>query len=228
MSKDTVGNMSEWSGMLSDLFRQIKDGSIGLAQLQAFLEHRDPFGLGDIQSQLASWASFYKKHFNLELDVAIIKVPPQNPGFDLLIVVAKGLTLNKVYDECAKQFPCWRYENDLDKAIQTNDRDPKNGSYAVWVRNRVEADVENNNLSANKLKQHGTSGITLLERMLYELKSFTEIGKHLDIENVTLCTGSRCSGGGVPSAGWSSDGFRVGWCLPGYSYDSLRSRSVVS
>ncbi len=35
--------MSEWSGTLKDLFRQIDDGSITLEQTRAFAEHRNPF-----------------------------------------------------------------------------------------------------------------------------------------------------------------------------------------
>ena len=42
MKKKVVGSMSEWSGMLQDLFRQISDGSITKQQLQIFLERKDP------------------------------------------------------------------------------------------------------------------------------------------------------------------------------------------
>jgi len=44
--KNIVGSMSDWSGVLKDLFRQVNDGSITLAQTQAFVEHRNPFGDG--------------------------------------------------------------------------------------------------------------------------------------------------------------------------------------
>jgi hypothetical protein len=45
MKKKTrmVGDMSDWSGMLKDLFRQIQDGSKTKEMLQAFLENRNPF-----------------------------------------------------------------------------------------------------------------------------------------------------------------------------------------
>jgi hypothetical protein len=41
-------------------------------------------------------------------------------------------------------------------------------------------------LAARNIRGH-----YLLERLLYELKYFAETGKHLDIDNLTLCSGSR-------------------------------------
>jgi len=179
-----------------------------------------------VQQQLQQWDSFYKKHFNLVLgDVATTE---RQSGFDRLIVVASGLTLNQVYDECAKQFKCWRYADDLDSSVTTNDRDPKNGAYAIWLRDRQEADEENKNLSADQLATQQVKGITLTERMLYELKYHDETGKHLDIRNWTLCAGSRCSGGNVPSTGWSGVEFEVDWNHSVTHGGSLRARSVVS
>ncbi len=180
------------------------------------------------KAQLAFWENFYKKYFNLRVDFSSVKIPPKPAGFDRLIVVAQGLTRNQTYDVLAKHFPCWRYIEDLDATIPTNDRDPKNGAYAIWVRDRVEADEENKNLSANRLKGQNHQCITLLERMLYELKYWDETGQHLDIQNWTLCTGSRFSDGGVPVAGWSDGKFRIGWCYPDQADDDIRSRPVVS
>ncbi|MBI3337653.1 MAG: hypothetical protein HY005_03515 [Candidatus Staskawiczbacteria bacterium] len=178
------------------------------------------------QRQLQEWDSFYKKRFGLTIgDVA---VPDHQPGFDRLIVVANGLTLNRVYDACQKQFKCWRYKDDLDKDVATNDRDPANGTYAIWVRDRQEADEENKNLSADQLATRQVNGTTLMERMLYELKYFDETGNHLDIRSATLCSGSRDSGGDVPNAHWCDGEFGVGWGRSGRRDGGLRARSVVS
>ncbi len=43
MKREIVGSMSEWSGVLKDIFRQIGDGSLTMGHLQALLEHRNPF-----------------------------------------------------------------------------------------------------------------------------------------------------------------------------------------
>lgn len=91
-----------------------------------------------------------------------------------------------------------------------------------------EADPENANKSANQLEQKDQ--ITLRERLLFELEYFKKEGKHLDVDNWTLCAGSRDRDGDVPRVYWSSDyrNVRVDWCDPDYSDGGLRSRSAVS
>jgi len=142
--------------------------------------------------------------------------------------VLKGVTCNKVV-ACLRKLGVnvSTYVEDLDKDVSANDRDPnKTGSYAVAFRRTVEADDDNKSKSANDLVEAGHKGITLLERLLLELGYFLAIGQHLDVQNITLCTGSRDSGV-VPSVGWGG-GLRVSWCNPGDAYGFLRSRSVVS
>lgn len=178
MSSKMVGSASEWSGVLKDFFRQMDDGSITLAMVQSFLERRN----SSVSSILADWQAFYQAEFGIALDTAYIHIPERRKGFDRLIVVAAGLKIQQVYDRCKKLFPCWKYTNrDLDEAVPTNDRMPVNGSYAIWIRDRVEADEELKNLSANDLKRKNIPGTTLLERLLFELKYFRETGKHLDV-----------------------------------------------
>ena len=92
----------------------------------------------------------------------------------------------------------------------------------------MEAGKENENLSANKCKELNINGITLEERLLLELFYHWRTNKHLDINNVTLCTGSRDSGGGVPRVGWDVGKMDVRYYYSGHSLDSLRSRSAVS
>ena len=180
------------------------------------------------------WAAFYAKHFPQELANAggaeslyAVTIPSVRKGFTRLIVVLKGLTLNGVYAACEKHFPCWRYTDNLDASVTTSDRGPTT-TYAVWVREQVEADKKFANKSANDLVAEHHTGITLLERMLYELKVFDGNGGHLDLRNVTLCTGSRYADGSVPDASWNDGEFRVYWTAPRRPYPSLRSRAVLS
>ncbi len=191
--------------------------------LQTIIDGKD----FDISSTLSKWHAFYRKFFGIELELSGIKIPECKPGFNRVLVIAKGLTLNQVYDVLAEQFPCWRCVDDLDKGVPKNDR-TTNQTYAIRVRDRVEADEELKNLSADQLKEKGVVGITLLERMIFELKYWDETAKHLDINNWTLCAGSRGSVGRVPRAGWHGGGFRVGWCRSGGCGGFVRSRSVVS
>lgn len=240
MAREKSGFLSAL-GVLFQLFKSVVDDVLAaggndddLRRIQADPELRKQIvklimsAGNSTQAQLQAWKKFYAKYFGLDLDLSSIKIPERRPGFDRLIVVHKGLTLNRVYDVCAKHFQCWRYADDLDVAIPSNDRDPKNGTYAVWVRDRVEADEENKGLSADILKEQGASGITELERMLYELKYWDETGQHLDVINVTLCSGSRYSDGRVPGAYWHSGKFGVSWYSPGSCCGGLRSRSALS
>lgn len=91
-----------------------------------------------------------------------------------------------------------------------------------------EADEDLKNKSANDLEKEGIPGITLRERLLYELAYFNKTGQHLDVKNVTLCAGSRDSGGRVPRVRWGSDELYVRWYAPGSRGDDLRSRRAVS
>lgn len=180
--------------------------------------------------KLVEWQSFYRVHFGLELSFASLQIPERREGFDRLIVVAQGVTIQQVFDKCAEKFGAWKYtDQNLDEAVPTNDRDASHGSYAIWVRDVVEADEQWKNKSANALSHIGVKGETLLERLLHELKYYLETGEHLDIVNVTLCYGSRHSVGRVPRVDWHDSGrLGVRWYDPGDEGDDLRCREVVS
>jgi hypothetical protein len=184
----------------------------------------------DTSRFIAEWELFYKKFFNININILEIKIPDRREGFDRLIVIPKGITLNQVWEVCRKQFNCWKYTDsaDLESVVTKNDRDSKGSTYAVWVRDVVEADEEMKNLSANDLKEKAIKGVTLLERLILELKYFSETKKHLDINNWTLCSGSRRSDGRVPIVGWSGGRLRVGWYDVDGRSDSLRSRVAVT
>lgn len=211
---------------LKEFFAQIERGRITKESLQVFLrgERR-----GDISTLLANWQEFYCDVFRLKVDFSGVAIPTKKKGFDRLIVVAQGMTPQRLYDKCAELFSCWKWPNDdLDKIVQS-ERTAKDSAYAVWFRDTVEADEDLKNLSPNDLAKKSIPGITLEERFLYELKYFKETGNHLDIENWTLCTGSRGPGGGVPAVRWGPlvRKLEVLWCGPGYSDPGLRSRRAV-
>lgn len=221
--KEIVGSMSEWSGRLRDLFRQINDGSIKLEEIQAFLEHRNPF---EVVDYITDWQNFYS---GLGIDceeLSGVIIPDDPGGFSRELIMAE-VTPQSSYDLCAELFPCqqWPDEN-LDKIV-ISDRDTKNGPYAIRFRDRVEADKELKKLSAGDLKERKISGITLEERLIYELKHFKETGEHLDIDNSTLCAGSRSSRGFVPQVRWSVDVLSVRWVRPDSHFSVLRSRQAV-
>jgi len=179
---------------------------------------------------IKGWESFYRLAFGIEVQLLWkVKIPPRRGGFNRLIIVAKGLSLNRVYDVCAENFSCWRYVEDFNASVTENDRNPnRGGTYTIWVRDTLEADENLKNLSANQIKEQKIKGVTLLERMLHELKYFKETGKHLDISNITLCSGSRPSDGSVPSVDWCGGQFKVSWYDTDDADQDLRAREAVS
>lgn len=144
--------------------------------------------------------------------------------FTRVVKMRKGITVQDLIAECKTLFPVYSYVN-LDGI--TSERTTAE-DYEIRVRDRVEADEELKNLSANQLWDKGVQAITLEERLQLELDYFLETGQHLDIQNVTLCAGSRGAGGGVPGVFWGGVGLRVSGWSPDGRDGSLRARAVIS
>lgn len=182
----------------------------------------------NIEKQFKGWQNFYTKFFGLTPDLSGVIIPAHVEGFDRLVIVAQGISLNQVWEVCREQFDCWKYISfGLESVMQESECGPAQATTARWFRDRVEADEEMKSLSARQLTEQNIAGITLMEYLLLELKYFSETGKHLDIKNWTLCSGSRYSDGTVPYVGWRGGRLRVDWYGLGTRDDSLRSRVAV-
>lgn len=218
----------------ADLFRRVREGSLNpetvLVALQPIIEG----GAGQVTDRLlVGYQRFCREVFGLETNLSKVVVPNQRSGFDQLLVVAQGLTIGRVLEVCRQNFPVDCYLDNPDEQIVKNDRSPDKASYAIWVRDRIEADEELKNRSANQLRDDKVPIETLLERLLHELKYWYETGgknngQHLDIQNWTLCAGSRGRSGDVPHVAWHDGRLCVYWCGPGAADPDLRARSVVS
>jgi len=174
-------------------------------------------------SDLIRWELVYEKLFGLRQkpNFSGIRIPerPVDVGPIRLIVVASEILgwtpLQGLQETLKEHFPCWQYTQNLDESITTNDRHPKNGSYAIWVKDVREADA---------VEDH--TGITVLERQLLEADYFFETGLHLDQRCTTLCTGSRdACYGNMPLAYWYAD-FRINEYVATNRNPNLRSRRV--
>lgn len=176
----------------------------------------------------AEWQRFFQQVFGITVDLSGVRIPDDPGGFGWVVFTAAGLTINRVWAKCRELFPSSSvYGNDMDSVVLTNDR-ATTEPYAKRFRNRVEADEENRNLSANAASQRGIHGITLLERFLLELwYCWRTGGGHLDLLNWTLCAGSRDDDGGVPCVSWRVSRFQVCSYHPGDALDGIRSRSAV-
>lgn len=176
------------------------------------------------------WQDFYKEVFGIETDFSKIKIPEKQEGFERLIIMEKGMTAQKLFDKCKELFPVDKYdEENLDKVV-TLDRSAVEKAYAIWIRERVEADEELKGFSAYSIKMDKIATETLEERLLDEIKFFKKTGGHLDSGGTwTLCSGSRIFDDNVPVVYWRDEGeMRVGW-EPSKRYRSwIGHRQVVS
>lgn len=181
----------------------------------------------DTERQLREWQILYREVFGQEKDFSTLRIPERQLGVDRLIVVAAGMTPNRIFNKLKELMPAWKYWDNLDSITSVRKADH---DYAIWVRDRDEADEELKNKSANDLRKENVNTITLEERFLLEIKYFRETGKHLDVENITLCAGSRHPDGGVPHVYWCRWGGGVGvnWYSPGGAGGRLRARLAVS
>ncbi len=195
-------------------------------KVQSVLLEEIGLACGELGTVTRDWERFYLNIFGETKSFSKLVIPARQSGFDRLIIVAAGTMSNRLFAKCKEKFGAWRWTEDLDTVVSDRKADK---DYAIWIRDRVEADQELKNLSANILRERCVVGITLEERLIYELKYFSETAKHLDINNITLCSGSLYSGGGVPGVYWGvDDGLSVGWYDPDDARDYLRSRAVVS
>jgi hypothetical protein len=184
----------------------------------------------DVRDRLAWWLAHYQNFYGMNPDFSGLVIPPQQPGFDFLVIMAKGWQMKQWVESANRIHGVWLYTPDLDVSIPTHDRSCLNRSYAIWIRDRREADEELKNLSANQLKKQEISGIAVPERLVAGSAHLLQKGRHMDEENATLCSGSRNSPGDVPYVYWNSGPRKVvvNTCDADAADDYLRSRSVVS
>jgi hypothetical protein len=230
----TDEQLGKLSKRMHDLFERVRTGGVDFQQtldgLQLLAEKKsettnpnNPHG-----REIATWQKFYKKVFGETVDFSNVPIPERPRGNYWLVILAKGRTSEQLFQKCREKFGAWKWtDRNLDEIV-ISDRTAKDGHYAIWIKANVEADEEFKNISASQLKAQNHKGITLEERLALELFYFWKTKKHLDIQNWTLCAGSRYSDGHVPSVHWIVDRLNVHWYHPGHADGRLRSRQVVS
>ncbi|MCX5854486.1 MAG: hypothetical protein NTZ24_07945 [Deltaproteobacteria bacterium] len=177
------------------------------------------------------WIELWRKQIGIKNpDFAGITPFATHPGYRPLIMPKHELiTAQRLYDSCRELFNCWKYNgNSLDNLVVMNDRDPRKGSYVTWFRDRVEADEELSNLSGIELDKMKIPGITLLEREVMEYDYFNRTNGHLDVENMTICSGSRYLCGDLPRVRWDGEKFFVHWFFTDRANAIMRSRQLFA
>lgn len=175
--------------------------------------------------EIQSWLDLYREEFGIELDLTALTLPPEVPN-TWLVIADERVTNNQVFEACAKRFSCGRYTDNLDAIRDLHAK----GTTARRFRATVEADPERKNKSADDIEDAGLTpkAMTLKERMLLELWYFRETQEHLDIDNWTICAGSRDPNGSVPSVNWSVDRMSVIQGYQGSRHARDRARIAVS
>lgn len=207
-------------GMMADLAHKLQHGNITPRELEFFLKRKTRYA-----EELLEWERFYAEVFGFNTGLSFLdKFPKEQPGFNWLLVVLGSITAPSYFDICKKRFSC---HCSIDLSVSKSAERPVD-FYTIWVRDRVEADEENKNLSFDDCRKQNINGITLEERLLLELWYHWKTDKHLDINNMTLCSGSRGTDFRVPVVSWLDGRMDINWTISDGSEKHLSTRSVIS
>lgn len=133
---------------------------------------------------------------------------------------------SEILQEMKNKFPVWSYYSDTELDAQFPA--PKEQMTRKFLKS-IEPDEDLLGKSTRECDAMGVQGITLRERLLMELSYFSETGKHLDVKEVTFCSGSRDSDGYVPGVGLYNFGeVRVNWYCLDLSYSKVGVRRAIS
>jgi len=147
----------------------------------------------------------------------------EQPQGDTITITDDGKksTSELLKDIGCKYWSCWD-DKELDKEF------PKNKSSRKF-RFVQEAD-DHKDMSFDDIEKQGLADkcMTIRERLIFEKIYFEKTGNHLDIDNYTLCSGSRYSVGYVPFVRWLGDKVCVFLSRSSHAESVLRSRAVVS
>jgi hypothetical protein len=154
--------------------------------------------------QSREWDRFFHRFFKIRDLSSASFGSANNPEF-CKIVVPPGLTVPRASRACSSHFRCRFTFDDLHLDGLRHSRQPEE-SYSVTVRNIRDAE--------DPVLPHFNAGskpfITLLERLILELKYWSDSGLHLDVARETLCCGSVDAAGLVPALDWN-EGLRLTW-----------------
>lgn len=199
-----------------------------------------------MQSDLDGWKSFYRRNFGLQLNLSNLSIPEHLDEYDRLIVVAEGISYEKLITTMRGYFDVVFVNKYLPNYFDNNLTNARNNSktYAIRIRDRIESgELEQGSAAIEKVVPGNKPGlplindITLMERLLYEMKYFEETGQHLDLETFTVCAGSHFKRDSLalsPAVGWKQgiDAYftpylYISECYDIYTIDGMYSRNVI-
>jgi hypothetical protein len=156
----TILNFSQveyWLGHKSELKKKLREVFSITNEFSELLRVRD------------EWQKFYKEKFNCIVNFSLVIIPAMpTTGKWRLLFIPKGMTINRAFVIASNLFPSWSYSDVLDRHVIKNIRNTEN-HYAIWVRDGIEPDQEFLGKSTSQTDPDMKIGITLLERIIFEI-----------------------------------------------------------
>lgn len=144
-----------------------------------------------MDSKLKFWESFYRRHFDLQLDLSSLKIP-KLPGIGWILLIIANIEFEKI----ALRLRKLSFNDDIDllgtskNIITWNARDAKDGPYAIYVKNTRNTKESFGGIYTDEVKKRGIKTETLAERFIHDIYYFEKNGKNLDDNTITVCADS--------------------------------------
>ncbi len=208
--------------LLHVLTGQIEDGTRTLSQLEMFIEGRNPFlTRGDVafkMDMLAGWEKFFLEFFKVKVDLSGMAIPViQGDGYSLIVNAVHGY--NSAIENIRRHFNVWVNPGlgDLDENMMPDIRQAKDTPYAILFKPdnySIPESIFHDAKCASKIDFNQQNGITLIERLIFEVKYWSETGRHpedagLDQVKWSKCSGSRLKNGGIPHIIWRGNSLDI-------------------
>jgi len=186
-----------------------KDFWSALAHQQALFAEvvdlvRTKSGIGrDYSKLLAEYEKYYWKIHFLKVDFSGISIPvADNVQFSWFVCRPEKFFAERAFSGGKKLYPKWKWtDKPLDGVLDLSfGRDGKQEPYIVRFHPNWEADENLANFSAIQIAEKRINTACLTERLILGDFLYWKFKKHLDINNWTLCSGSRVLDGRVGRA----------------------------
>jgi hypothetical protein len=211
MDNDTAKVLA---GLLQTMMGQVSNGTRTLAQLRLFTEGQNPFS--SRMDIIDEWGTFYSKYFGIDVDFSQVAVPVVNEGGYRLIINAVP-SYNLAIDRIRRCFEVWLRPGfeDLDRMMLPDIRRVDKGPYAILFRpdsHKSKGSIFQD--SGFQGDDKGSAGVTLMERLIFELKHWSETGRHpedygSEPAGWSKCSGSRFKDGAVPHIVWRGKSLEI-------------------
>ena len=234
MKKKIVGEVpGNVLGMLADLNLKLQHGIRTPEQLDKFNKGKNPFEGLDYSFILNEWEKYFYKIHQLKVDFSGATIPEaDDDNFPWFVCVPEKFSTERAYSGEKQLYSRCKWTNKaLDDVLDLSfGRDSWRDPYIVRFHANWEADELLKNFSADIIAEKQINTSTLKEILLLGDFLYWKHKKHLDVQNITLVSGSRYSDGSVPLVYWDSyDGeLYVYGYGPGNADSLLRAREVVS